>query len=60
MVLINKQEKEAVIEMVPGAHFRRTVSKKSHRHHYYLEEDPTVLAALKHVREEFAKNGGKK
>lgn len=54
MVLISKQEKEAVIKQIPSAHYRRTVSQKSKRHHYYLEEDPAVLSVLYKFRSEQA------
>lgn len=51
MVLVNKEEKEAILKSCPRARFFRTVKQKSKRHHYYVEESKLVMYALNEYRE---------
>lgn len=50
MVAINKAEKEAVIERFPNAHIIRTMKHRSKRHHYYVEENRSIIRFLNQLR----------
>lgn len=50
MIQITQREKEALIREHPDFHVHRTVKQKSKRHHYYIEENPRVLRALRAIR----------
>lgn len=43
MILINKEEAEAIRVRFPDAHIVRTVKNKSKRHRYYCEESRRVI-----------------
>lgn len=55
MVMINKQEKEAIAEHFPFVHIVRTMKGDSSRHHYYMEEAPGAMRMLKRLRGEEVK-----
>ena len=38
MILITKEEKDAISKFFPDAHIVRTMRQKSKRHRYYCEE----------------------
>lgn len=46
MILINKNEKEAILARFPKTFITRTCKSKSNRHKYYCVEDRKVLAFL--------------
>lgn len=50
MVLISEQEKKYIAERHPEVHICRTVSKKSKRHRYYMEENRAAMRTLKALR----------
>lgn len=50
MIAINKAEKEAIRERFPYVHIVRTMKKKSKRHHYYVEENRSVMRFLNQLR----------
>lgn len=50
LIQITQREKEALIRERPDFHVHRTVKQKSKRHHYYIEENPRVLRALRAIR----------
>ena len=52
MVLITKNEKDKLVEMVPAANIHRTVRQKSKRHRYYMEETKEAVNALRKIRGE--------
>lgn len=56
MVLITKNEKDKICEMVPAANIHRTVRQKSKRHRYYLEETKDAMNALRKIRGEKPQN----
>lgn len=51
MVEITKTEKNAIINVFPNAHIRRTMKRKSKRHHYFCEESSKVMEFLERYRE---------
>ncbi len=57
MVLITKDEKEAISARYPDAHIVRTMKQKSKRHRYYVEESRPVMRLLNQLRA--TKNGQK-
>lgn len=61
MILINKSEKEAILERFPNIFIIRTMKHRSKRHHYYCEEDRRVIRFLNERRgliDYKAKKGG--
>lgn len=50
MVLINKDEKEAIRNKFPQVGVVRTMRQKSKRHRYYCEEAPKVMRYLSELR----------
>lgn len=50
MVLITKEEKEAIVKRFPRTHIVRTMKQKSSRHRYYCEEARSVMAYLAKLR----------
>ena len=58
MILINKEEKNAIHERFPNVHIVRTMKQKSKRHRYYCEESRGVLNLLRELRGGQPANGG--
>lgn len=56
MVLVNKQEKMALLEKFPSLHTVRTMKQDSKRHHYYVEELPVAMKYLRTLRGERVRN----
>lgn len=52
MIVISKEEKDAVLERFPNASIQRTKKSKSKRHRYYCEERRSILSFLKKRKEE--------
>lgn len=50
MVLARKSEVEEIRRVIPRPHIVRTRIQKSKRHHYYVEEERTVLEVLAKIR----------
>lgn len=50
MVLISKEEKEAIREKFPMTNIVRTMRQRSKRHRYYCEEAPQVMRYLNALR----------
>lgn len=50
MILITKEEKDAISKLYPDAHIVRTMRQKSKRHRYYCEESTGVMKYLAQVR----------
>jgi hypothetical protein len=50
MVLITKEEKEAIREKFPKIGIVRTMRQKSSRHRYYCEESPKAMQYLATIR----------
>lgn len=50
MVLITKEEKEAVLAKFPKVGIVRTMRQRSKRHRYYCEEAPGVMRFLNQMR----------
>lgn len=52
MVLITKEEKEAILAQYPNIHVRRTMQQKggSKRHRYYMEESSAAMNLLSEIR----------
>lgn len=50
MILISKEEKDAIGRLYPEAHVVRTMRQKSKRHRYYCEESPGVMRYLSQTR----------
>lgn len=55
MVMINKQEKDVIVEHFPFVHIVRTMRGDSRRHHYYMEEAPGAMRMLRRLRGEEVK-----
>ena len=53
MILITKEEKDAISKFFPDAHIVRTMRQKSKRHRYYCEESVGVMKCLGEVREAY-------
>lgn len=52
MIQITKEEKEIIANKFPDVHIRRTMKQRSHRHRYYMEEEPNAMRLLKELRNE--------
>lgn len=50
MILINKEEKDAIMEEYPHTCIVRTMKQKSKRHRYYCEENRRVMQLLESLR----------
>lgn len=50
MVRVTKNEKEAILKSFPDAHIRRTMKRKSERHHYFREESEKIIEFLNAYR----------
>lgn len=50
MVRVTKNEKEANLKSFPDAHIRRTMKRKSERHHYFCEESEKIIEFLNAYR----------
>lgn len=50
MVRVTKNEKEAILKSFPNAHIRRTMKRKSKRHHYFCEESEKIIEFLNAYR----------
>lgn len=50
MVLITKEEKDAIVAQYPNAHIVRTMKTRSKRHRYYCVEDRRVMRILSKMR----------
>ena len=50
MILITKEEKDAISKLYPDAHIVRTMRQKSKRHRYYCEESTGVMKYLAQAR----------
>jgi len=50
MILISKDERDAVVEAFPHVRMVRTVKQKSKRHRYYCEEDRRVMKFINGLR----------
>lgn len=59
MILITKEEKDAISKFFPDAHIVRTMRQKSKRHRYYCEEAPGVMKYLGYVREAYGTSSQK-
>lgn len=51
MILISKDEKEAISKRFPNVHITRTMKEKSKRHRYYCESSKGVMRFLNKLRE---------
>lgn len=56
MVLISKEEKEAVRSRFPKACIVRTMRQRSKRHRYYCEEAPAIMRFLNQLRRKGVRN----
>lgn len=52
MILISRDEKQAVLEKFPNVHIVRTMKQDSKRHRYYMVEDPGPMRLIKQMRGE--------
>lgn len=59
MVLISKQEKEAICERFPKVGITRTMKQRSKRHRYYCEEAPAVMRFLERLRGKDTRNAAR-
>lgn len=50
MVRVTKNEKEAILKSFPNAYIRRTMKRKSERHHYFCEESEKIIEFLNAYR----------
>lgn len=53
MILISREEKQAVLEKYPDVHIVRTMKHDSKRHRYYMVEDPGPMRVIKQMRGEW-------
>lgn len=53
MILISREEKQAVLEKYPEVHIVRTCKQRSKRHRYYMVEDPGPMRVIKQMRGEW-------
>ena len=52
MILVDKREKDAILERFPDAKITRTVRQKSKRHRYYCEETRHIINFLNKYKRE--------
>ena len=50
MVRVTQNEKDAILKSFPDAHIRRTMKRKSERHHYFCEESEKIIEFLNAYR----------
>jgi len=50
MVLITKEEKDAILTRFPKVNIVRTMKQRSKRHRYYCEEAPGIVRYLNQLR----------
>lgn len=53
MILISREEKQAVLEKFPSVHIVRTMKQDSKRHRYYMVEEPGPMKVIKQMRGEW-------
>lgn len=53
MIVINKEEKEAINARFPGVHIVRTMKGRSKRHNYYCEETRRVTKLLNEMSKSY-------
>ena len=53
MILISRDEKQAVLEKFPNVHIVRTCKQRSKRHRYYMVEEPGPMRIIKQMRGEW-------
>lgn len=59
MILISKEEKEAVRAKFPKACIVRTMRQRSKRHRYYCEEAPAIMRFLNQLRGKGVRNAAR-
>lgn len=50
MILITRDEKEAVLENFPNVHIVRTMKQDSKRHRYYMVEESGPMRLIRKLR----------
>ena len=50
MILISRDEKQAVLEKFPNVHIVRTCKQRSKRHRYYMVEEPGPMRLIRKMR----------
>ena len=50
MILISRDEKQAVLEKFPSVHIVRTMKQDSKRHRYYMVEEPGPMRLIRKMR----------
>lgn len=50
MILISRDEKQAVLEKFPNVHIVRTMKQDSKRHRYYMVEEPGPMRLIRKMR----------
>lgn len=50
MILINENEKRAILKRYPQTYFVRTMKHDSKRHHYYVEDRPRIVRIIDSLR----------
>lgn len=50
MILITRDEKQAVLEKFPNIHIVRTMKQDSKRHRYYMVEEPGPMRLIRKMR----------
>lgn len=53
MILITREEREAVLEKFPNVHIVRTMKQDSKRHRYYMVEEFGPMKFIKQMRGEW-------
>lgn len=59
MILISKEEKDAVRKKFPKACIVRTMRQRSKRHRYYCEEAPAIMRYINQLRWKGTKNAAR-
>lgn len=52
MIRISLDEKNTIRKAFPDVHIARTMKQKSHRHRYYMAEEPGPMRMLRRLRGE--------
>lgn len=50
MILISREEKQAVLEKFPNVHIVRTMKQRSKRHRYYMTEEYGPMQIIMKMR----------
>lgn len=50
MILISRDEKQAVLEKFPNVHIVRTCKQRSKRHRYYMVEESGPMRLIRKMR----------